>query len=666
MNSSSGWKQAALAGLLLALLNLAKPLVVDDGIFIQVAWNILSHPLDPVGFETVFRGIREPASWFPAPPVVPYWLAGSMALGGDSEVWLKLAFMPWAFFFAAGAWLLSRRFLSRTSTPFLWTVCLSPVVVPAINLMTDIPAIALGLIALALWFKAVLQTWDGFTIAPVPDRKWACWAGVLLGLACLTKLSAVSLVPAILLMALAIGPQAFAAAAVTAVIAIAFPIAWELFYWFHNGISPVAFQIAHPPHPKSWPGVALGNLAHLGVAGLGLGLVLLWALTRSAVATWLAVLFFAGFTALLAYVEVSFAYTLAATLFTLGLILWAALKQWRTQPPSDAPSPLKFNLSIESLLLLWLALEFSCAWVISPFPAARRVILLVIILALLAWRLAERRLQADPLPTGQRHALTAAGIAAAALGLLFFTVDYTYAFDVRAAITQARVQNPATDSNPQNIWFVGNWSGAYYSRQAAFLDTLPNESVMEPGQKLVIAEDGLFIPNYKLPASAVSLINRIPSPPGPGYSLLHGYYAGNYPLHHRTTPHITLAVYDIVKPFVFETLTPGETLLWRAFDAHHPIAPGDARPFLTAVLAHQPADLPRAMQLLADSTPLCLEPALMHPDANVRAATLKQLSLTPPPPALAPRFIPLLEFLSTNDSTEPNRQAAKAALQTLH
>ena len=98
-------KSAALVVLVMALaitcIDAAKPLVIDDGAFYQVARQIALDPADPYGFELHWYAETMPAVEVAAPPVVPYWWAAGWKLFGDRPVAWKLWLFPFALLLSA-------------------------------------------------------------------------------------------------------------------------------------------------------------------------------------------------------------------------------------------------------------------------------------------------------------------------------------------------------------------------------------------------------------------------------------------------------------------------------------------------------------------------------------------------------------------------------------
>src|SRR5688572_28305331 len=125
---------------LVTVANAAKPVTVDDTAYLLFARHIASNPTDPYGFSIFWRSYPEPAMAILCPPVVPYWLASGLRLFGESPVLLKLWLFPFVYALAWALRALLARFARGCEDFALPLLLLSPAVLPAVNLMLDIPA----------------------------------------------------------------------------------------------------------------------------------------------------------------------------------------------------------------------------------------------------------------------------------------------------------------------------------------------------------------------------------------------------------------------------------------------------------------------------------------------------------------------------------------------
>ena len=174
---------ALLAALVLTAVNAAKPLVIDDPVYVAFARQIADHPTDPYGFAFDWSVGPEPTiSYGWVPPVLPYWLAGAMTLFGDSPIAWKLSLLPFTLALTGSLAFLLGRWAGRLTTPALLAVALGPTVLTGLNLMLDVPALALGLLGYAVFVRACERT----------SLALALTAGLVLGLGMQTKYTAVT------------------------------------------------------------------------------------------------------------------------------------------------------------------------------------------------------------------------------------------------------------------------------------------------------------------------------------------------------------------------------------------------------------------------------------------------------------------------------------------
>src|SRR5262249_48858563 len=135
---------AALVALFTALGSL-KPMHIDEAANWYYARHIADHATDPFGFDVFWYQHPEPANHVLTPPVMVYWWAGAVRLGGPfaaQPVLWKLWLLPFNAVFVASLYALARRFARGLEMPLTWMTVLSPAVLPSLNLMPDIPALA--------------------------------------------------------------------------------------------------------------------------------------------------------------------------------------------------------------------------------------------------------------------------------------------------------------------------------------------------------------------------------------------------------------------------------------------------------------------------------------------------------------------------------------------
>ena len=464
MNLRRVWLVLSLAVAATAL-NAMKPPVIDDPAYLGYARQFHDHPSRPYDFE--YYG--KPANGYLVPPVLPAWLAFGMSVVGDDPVWLKLWLFPFLLLYVGSLSLLLRRFAGSLQTPLLVLSVFSPAILPSINLMLDVPELALALSALALFLHA-------------SDRQslWrALGAGLVAGLAMETKYTAFTLPgrlcgPRLPVWALAPGADRRGRS-----------VAWGSFTGCELAIAVVHgdshFQLAmsgrgQRPLVNAVRLMAAGTAISGGLAPILwlMGLVALGFSRRNVIA--LLGLVAIGY-ALLAIVPppydvlvvdpdndhpmliLNHVFVPQGIAFEATLILAAAFVASVARRPRASQRKSDF-------LVLWLLIEVLGYLTISPFPAVRRLLGIFIAATILVGRLAAQN--------GMKRerlflirGLTAAGVV---LGLGYYLIDLADALSERSAFDRAvayvRQQDPQAA-----IRFHGTWGCLTHSERAGLIWT---------------------------------------------------------------------------------------------------------------------------------------------------------------------------------------------------
>jgi hypothetical protein len=83
-------------GLAIGLLNVAKPVHVDDTLYLTIARQIVSHPLDPYGGTINWQQVPEPTYRVSiSPPLLSYMYALVLAVAGENVFLLHVTLIPW-------------------------------------------------------------------------------------------------------------------------------------------------------------------------------------------------------------------------------------------------------------------------------------------------------------------------------------------------------------------------------------------------------------------------------------------------------------------------------------------------------------------------------------------------------------------------------------------
>jgi len=551
------WSAALLAALALTLANAAKPLVIDDPVYVAVARQIAAHPGDPYGFELFWYDAPEPAMRIGTlAPVLPYWLAGAITLFGDDPTAWKLSLLPFALAFTGSLVFLLARFARPAAAPVLFALALGPTLLPGFSLMLDVPAAALGLLGFALFVRACERA----------RLSLALVAGLALGLALQTKYSALTYSALCFVYAVLFRRPREAAVALGA--AAALFVGWEALVaavygesHFLAGIERVRTSdlLADVKRASGGAPGAVGfywTLAFFSLVGgtcVYAGLLALIGLgggrRRLALAALAVALVFAallllpgspageptGLLATLAAFQPELALFVPLGLAVATGVGAAAWRLSRTRDTSERRA--------DRLLLAWLALEVVGFFVISPYPAVRRVIGLSIAATLVAARLASRRLP-DP---GARAGLCVATATGLAVGALYFGSELSDAWARRALVDGIAQRLGELGASPASgtVWYSGHWEFQFHAERAGWRPVIPGASRLRRGDWLVIPahvdQPGIAYPPGFERAAAVAVAS--PS----RWSTIPVYHSGAVPLRAQSVPHASARVYRVTR-----------------------------------------------------------------------------------------------------------------------
>lgn len=483
--------------------NAAKPVVIDDTAYLLYARHIAQHPLDPYGFTIFWYTRPEPAFQVLAPPVYLYWLAGGWQLFGDQIVWLKLWTWPWLILLAYGLRSLLRYWAASAERWMLAVLMLSPAILPAVNLMLDVPAYALGVSALALWCRVGCM-----------ERRWKAWlltlvVGVLLGLAMQTKYTLLTFVPVLLLGRLS--HQCWSRSAAATVTAVAIFLTWEGFCLARYGNSHFWYHASSQTHSSLWElwqakaaltGPLLGYWGYFGAA-IGLVSALRLGISRRivcwAAGLWLAGAWFASCVPerfLLLSDQLSFAvlfWRIAGGFW--GLIIVLSLMSLAFPSAKE-----QVDKKLSRFLVWWWCTELVGYYLLTPFGAARRLVGLTLVTHLAVARLCSRsgevsRYLTQPFRDPKlehtdrdSHKPPTLLVAMSLLaGLVVAAVDGLDAQAEKWCVEQAAaILQELPEHTASRIWFAGHWGFQYYAQRQGWEHIVPCSSRIRAGDYVVL------------------------------------------------------------------------------------------------------------------------------------------------------------------------------------
>jgi hypothetical protein len=547
------------------LLNAGKPLLIDDSAYYQFARQIAQHPLDPYGFEMIWYHRFEPAMNVLAPPVLPYYLGGLIALVGEQPLLWKLGLFPFVLLYCVSVSALARRFAPAAGAPVLLLVTTAPAILPSLNLMLDIPAQALSLAALVAW----LQMLERRVCWP-----WALLAGTLAALAAQTKYTGL-LAPATMLgmaslyaftrhprgQRLRVGLHTLVAVGV----AVAGFAAVEALLAWRYGESHFLLHVRHAAHGTwadrlsakmnllaplaGYMGGLMPALTVVGLVGLGgrwwwvglgtalmltgYGVVLFWPSAHSQV--------LGGTLAIETVVfGLNFFALLGVGVLVAGRLLWAGRGRWA-----------------DWVLVGWLLGEVLGYLLLTPFPAARRIVGIVVVTTLLVGRLAGK------VAGRRRGPLWLATGASAVVGLSFALFDWYDARPEPVGVARATAWIAQHTTAPAHVGTIGHWGWQYYAERAGWvqLEADTGRVELQPG-------DWFVWPQYRPHAQHL----RVVAPTGPdgaweyvpelgppefvyewhdgvGVRTVAPFYGGHAPVERWTSPRIRVAVFRVRLPW---------------------------------------------------------------------------------------------------------------------
>lgn len=500
-----------LLALLYTLVNAFKPLTIDDTHYHSCAAHVAHNPLDPYGFAAYWWYEPEVANEVLAPPLLPYWWSIAIRLFGEHPFLWKMWLLPFSALFAYALYALCRRFARGLEWPLVALTLFSPTFLPSLNLMLDVPALALSLAAVALFCRACDR--DSFVLAAL--------AGLVAGFGMETKYTVFLAPAAMLLYAVCLGRLRLWPAA--AVVAAQVFLSWEFLMSLLNGESHFGF---HARLGGGGRGQLLPLMTNLGSVG--------WAVTLLALAAlgvrWRGLLA-AGAAGLLAYAAVAyfggdlrlnetlfgpfekspppvpFEHLLFGTFGAVGLLIGAAvvgrlarLGRWLG---GDLPSFEHFSIPrpyrVLGFLLLWLVLEVVGYMVLTPFVAVRRVMGVVVVGTLLVGRLAALTHRTAP----ARRIVWGIATYSTLLGVLVFGIDLVEARAEKDSVEEAaRLIRERGDGG--TIWYVGHWGFQYYAeregmRAIAAVDPPGDSPIPLPPRSAFKKGDWLVLPEYNWP-----------------------------------------------------------------------------------------------------------------------------------------------------------------------
>jgi 4-amino-4-deoxy-L-arabinose transferase-like glycosyltransferase len=483
---------------------LAKPFNIDEPLFLWTARQIQMHPGNPYGFDVNWYGTTMPMSVVTKnPPLACYYLALAARIFGWSEAGLHAAFLLPALAVIWGTYRLARRLCHWPLLAALATLFTPVFLVSATTVMCDVLMLAFWVWAVVLWLEGMEQ-----------NHLWKLTAaGLLIGLAALTKYYGASLVPLLAACSL-IDKRRLGWWAIRLLIPLAMLYGYQLATLLLYGHPLFAIATDYALSMKEHYGFSRMAIAITGLAFTGGCLAaafffvpLLWRTRLLAV--------FAAFVVL-----ISIALFVIGTVtkkyeplqsasgpFTeIQIVFWAVGGAWVLALTLAEVWTLRDASSW--LLGLWMFGTFLFAALLNWIANGRSLLPMAPAMGILLVRHLERNVLTGRKiwPRGVTICLAAGGV----LALLAARADFQLATAVRQSARQVWAgYGHAT----RPLWFQGHWGFQYYMEAlgASALDL--KRSVVNPGDHLAIPRNNsnLLLPDPR----KVTMLETL-TVPGPG------------------------------------------------------------------------------------------------------------------------------------------------------
>lgn len=531
--------RSTLAGLVLVAvaatgLNSLKPIHMDDPAYLAFAQQIRREPSRPYGFAMAWDSQWKPAMQILAPPIFLYYLALCLNLSTDPFIWHLMLF-PWVLLLTISLSVIERTVTGSTSCWSIGAFILGPAVLPGMNLMLDLPALALSSAGWALTMTSLRQV-----------RFLSLFsAGLIFGLAFETKYTAV--VPLVVaIVAVLVVPERIVAfqrrfagafllglAAMIVVLGIEFWIAYQhgvSHFWTNRGASRIPWSIR-------WQFPIVG-MTYLGVAVIGflpslLATLRQYGVYRSSFMTFAIWLPFATLSLLIIHgfrvswhgqVLAMFG-SLVLSMSVVRLFLGFQTKGTRLENSASCLSG-----RLKWVLFADMVLECGFVAAASPFLAMRRFMGLVIPIWL-----------SCGIGTFPTHYRVIFSLPSIVLGFAIWRLDLIDASAMHDAARRLVTKIP----RDKPLYYLGGWGWGYAAEKVGMLPLIPNRTAVSPGDLIAVpASMGSSVP---LLATRLPLFGKVTIPNDEPKSRIRltGYYAGTEPLGIRHGPDFTVDLLEV-------------------------------------------------------------------------------------------------------------------------
>jgi hypothetical protein len=299
----------------------------------------------------------------------------------------------------------------------------------------------------------------------------------------------------------------------------------------------------------------------------------------------------------------------------MGSFVWSVMAAvtWRLLRPLSNSGR---RLGGEYFLLAWLVIELLAYYTISPFPAVRRVMGIVVVLTLLSGRLTAQSIMA-PL---RRWLVWLVVIIGVVLGCGYAGLDWWEARVRQLAVMEAAELIHRYDPEHKTVWFTGHWGFQYYAERAGMKPMVADESPLRAGDWVVLTLTGQDKQMVWVPDSTFDQLWRLaPQDPIP-LSACGIYTSEGPPLIPQEGPRIDIGIGRMKTDTVAASALPPELLVRWAAERKWPV-PRAAIASVNRAIAQLGERLATSQAAVSSLRRLAngTEPALREPAARALA-----------------------------------------------
>ena len=469
---------------------------VDDALFLWAAKQIAKHPLDPYRFDIVWDLTRLPMSEVTKnPPLGSYYAALVGSVMGWSELALHIAFLLPALAVVLGTYRLAQKFTESPLIAALATLLTPVFLVSSTSVMCDTMMLAFWIWAIIFWTRGLAT----------PRAHYFLISSLLISASALTKYFGVALIPLLLIYSIVRRGRVRVWAgylAIPLLILVAYQFWTKGLYGQGLLLNVAGFsaQQRSLAGQTSILGNGLVGLSFLGGCAMpALFLApLVWPWKKVMVGAILGLA--AGFSIALGWVHLG--HSIQADHIRLELQRhWMATGSQLALYVAGSISVLALAVSeyikrrdAASLLLgLWVYGTFIFAAFLNWTINARSILPLIPAAGILL----ARRLQSGG---GRRKgAMIIALVVSACFSFWITQADSAWANSARRA---AATLHERTQNEKGTIWFQGHWGFQYYMELSGARPVDFSNSVLSPGDMLIIPENN--IETLKFPSELIA------------------------------------------------------------------------------------------------------------------------------------------------------------------